>query len=141
MKILSIVEATTINAVAKNVFEYHRAAWELGGKSSDCPRIEGSLVTFERNREPNLPSNEFVNAARKLGLKVEIIPERRRFDLSTIPALRTVVERERPDIVVTHSVKSHFLLWRSQVWHDYPLGGVSSRLHDHRFENARLQSA
>lgn len=120
IKILSLVEATTINAVAKSVLEFHRVARELAKQSLDFPNIEACVVTFARSREPNQSPNDFVNAARKLELDVEIIPERRRFDLSAISALRSVVEQQRPDIVVTHSVKSHFLLWRSQVWREYP---------------------
>jgi glycosyltransferase involved in cell wall biosynthesis len=30
------------------------------------------------------------------------------------------VERQRPDLVVSHSVKSHFLVWRSHLWRDCP---------------------
>ncbi|MBC8031408.1 MAG: glycosyltransferase family 4 protein [Pyrinomonadaceae bacterium] len=120
IKILSIVEATTINAVAKNVLEFHRAARELAEQSADFQDIEECIVTFERTREATQTPNDFVNAARKQGWEVEIITERRRLDLSAIASLKNVVERQRPDIVVTHSVKSHFLLWRSQVWRDYP---------------------
>jgi glycosyltransferase involved in cell wall biosynthesis len=120
IKILRIVEATTVNAVAKNVLEFHRVAWELARHSSDFPNIEAYVVTFERTRDPTQSSNDFVNAVREAELKIEIIPERRRFDLSTISLLRNVVDRQRPDVIVTHSVKSHFLLWRSQAWRDYP---------------------
>jgi glycosyltransferase involved in cell wall biosynthesis len=110
---LSLVEAATINAVAKNVLEFHRAANELSRKSAEFPAIEASVVTFERG-ESDLP-NEFVTAARDLGLAVEIIPERRRFDLGVLPKLKKVINQHSPDIVVTHSVKSHFLMWRSHI--------------------------
>ncbi len=120
IKILSIVEATTINAVAKNVLDFHRVARDLAAQSLSFPNIEQCVVTFERTREPTQPPNDFLNAARKLEFAVEVIPERRRFDLSAITSIRNVVEQQRPDIVVTHSVKSHFLLWRSQVWREYP---------------------
>ena len=84
LRILSIVEATTINAVAKNVLEFHRSANELSQSSADFS-TEGVVVTFERTLdEPGVP-NEFVAAARELGLAVEIIPESRRFDLSVLP--------------------------------------------------------
>lgn len=123
IKILSLVEATTINAVAKNVLEFHRAAQELSEQSLDFPTITGHLVTFERKRaatDATQAPNEFITAARQLQLEVEVIPERRRFDLRTLPALRNVVELQKPDLVVTHSVKSHFLLWRSQLGREYP---------------------
>jgi glycosyltransferase involved in cell wall biosynthesis len=120
IKILSLVEATSINAVAKNVLEFHRAARELSEQSPDFPTITAHLVTFERKRDATQAANEFVTAACRLQLEVEVISERRRFDLRTLPALRNVVELQKPDLVVTHSVKSHFLLWRSQLWREYP---------------------
>ncbi len=123
IKILSLVEATSINAVAKNVLAFHRAARELSEQSPDFPTITAHLVTFERKRaatEATQAPNEFITAAGRLQLEVEVIPERRRLDLRTLPALRNVVELQKPDLVVTHSVKSHFLLWRSQLWREYP---------------------
>src|SRR5205814_2326499 len=65
-------------------------------------------------------SNEFIAAARAEGLEMDAISERRRFDLKVIPALRKIVEDRRPDLVVTHSVKSHFLLLRSRLWRKFP---------------------
>src|SRR5437867_1908404 len=117
LKSLSLVEATTINAVAKSVLEFHRAARELE-KAGNLPAIEGRVVTFER--AGGASPNEFAAAARAEGLEVDVIPERGRFDLKVIPALRKIVEQHRPDIVVTHSVKSHFLLLRSHLWQKFP---------------------
>ena len=115
---LSLVEATTINAVAKNVLGFHRAANELSHKSAEFPAIEGSVVTFERG-ESDSPK-EFVTAARELNLAVEIIPERRRFDLGVLAKLKNIINTYSPGIVVTHSVKSHFLIWRSHISRKYP---------------------
>jgi glycosyltransferase involved in cell wall biosynthesis len=120
LKILSIVEATSINAVAKNVLEFHRSARELGALTVDFPDVEACLATFARRQDVTQSPNEFVRAARQLQLEVEIISERRRFDLSVLPALRNIVERQRPDLVVSHSVKSHFLVWRSHLWRECP---------------------
>jgi len=120
LKILSIVEATNVNAVAKIVLEFYRTVRELSQTSSEFPVIEGCGLTFDRRRGYNGPPNDFVIAAAKLGLDVELIPERRRFDLTVIPALRSVIESREPDLVVTNSVKSHFLLWRSRLWRKYP---------------------
>jgi glycosyltransferase involved in cell wall biosynthesis len=120
LKILSIVEATNVNAVAKIVLEFYCTARELSQTAPEFPSIEGCAVTFDRRRGLNGPPNDFVVAAAKLRLDVELIPERRRFDLSVIPALRSVIESREPDLVVTNSVKSHFLLWRSRLWRKYP---------------------
>ena len=116
IKILAVVEAITVNAVAKNMFEFHRAANELAQQSADSPVIELSLVTFDRRNN----SAEFVSAARALGLEVDIIPERGRFDRSVVSALRKIVEQRSPDILVTHQVKSHFLMKVSGLWKKYP---------------------
>src|SRR6266576_6845128 len=98
IKLLTIVEATTINAVAKTVLEFYRSARELSQSLPDFPVIEGCVATFDRRRGNNAPPNDFVAAARELGLDVEVILERRRFDLSVIPALRTIVETRGPDL-------------------------------------------
>ena len=118
LKILSLVEATTVNAVAKNVFEFSYSAQELNEKAPDFPAIDDLIVTFTRSNDRS--SNEFLTAARELGLQVQVIPERRRFDLTVIPTLRRIVEEATPHLIVTHSVKSHFLLWRSRLWQTYP---------------------
>jgi sugar transferase (PEP-CTERM/EpsH1 system associated) len=119
IKLLAIVEATTVNAVAKNMLEFDRAASELQNDSPDFPRVELSLVTFARGPDIHT-SNEFVTAARAQGLNVDVIRERRRFDSSVMPALRRIAQKQKPDIILTHSVKSHFLLWRSQLWKQFP---------------------
>src|SRR5215831_6848328 len=113
MKILSVVEAANINAVAKLVLDFYRTAQELARSPGNVPAIHGSIVTF--NRAVGEP-NDFITAVNGAGIELDVIPERRRFDFSVIPALRTVVENRAPDIVVTNSVKSHFLMWRSRRW-------------------------
>jgi glycosyltransferase involved in cell wall biosynthesis len=118
MKIVSVVEATNLNAVAKVVLEFYRTARELAA-TSDLPIVEGSVITFDRRSQTELP-NEFARATRASEIEIDVIAERRRFDLSVIPALRSIVEQRQPDIVVTHSVKSHFLMWRSRLWQRYP---------------------
>jgi len=98
------------------MFEFHRAANELVQQSAGFPAIELSLVTFDRGNN----SAEFVSAARGLKLEVDVIPERGRLDRSVLPALRRIVEERAPDIIVTHQVKSHFLINVSRLWRKYP---------------------
>jgi glycosyltransferase involved in cell wall biosynthesis len=45
-----------------------------------------------------------------LKLPIEIVWETGPFDLSVLASLREILERHKPDIVQTHSVKSHFLV-------------------------------
>jgi glycosyltransferase involved in cell wall biosynthesis len=120
MRIVSIIEATTVNAVAKVALEFLRTAREMAQHSGDPPVVEGSFVTFERTSGHRESPNEFVVATRAAGIEIDVISERRRFDISVIPLLRTVIERRLPELVITHSVKSHFLLWRSELWKKYP---------------------
>ena len=119
LKIVSLVEATTMNAVAKIVFEFFRATKELSDTDDDFPTIQGSIITFDRSPNEN-PPNEFVATARASGLEVDVIREQRRFDLAVIPALRDAIDARRPDLVITNSVKSHFLFWRSRLNKNYP---------------------
>ena len=100
---------------------FRRAGFQITTSSrSYFPAIDDLIVTFTRQRSTDRPSNEFLTAAGELGLQVKVIPERRRFDLAVIPALRRIVEDTTPHLIVTHSVKSHFLLWRSRLWQTHP---------------------
>lgn len=116
IRIVAVVEATNVNAVAKNMFEFHRAARELAQESTGYPGIDLSLVTFDRDNS----SAEFVSAARELNLEVDVIPETGRFDRSVIGRLRRIVAQRSPDVIVTHQVKSHFLMNLSRLWKKYP---------------------
>jgi len=116
LKIVSLVEATTMNAVARIVLEFLRTAREL----KDEVAIDGSVVTFARDGVQN-KANEMERTFLDAGVEVVTIPERHRFDLGVISGLSALLDDlEQPDIIVTHSVKSHFLMWRSRLWKKYP---------------------
>src|ERR1051325_6311522 len=115
MKIVSLIEGTTVNAVAKGAIEFLRTARELAKRSKDFPEIDGSFATFVRAANQTESSNKFMSSARTAGIEVDVITERRRFDLNVIPALKMIIEQRQPDLIVTHSVKSHFLMWRSDL--------------------------
>src|ERR1041385_903757 len=119
LKIVSLVEATAMNAVAKIVLGFFRTTGELSQSDPEFPLVQGSIITFDRSGDGN-PPNEFVTAARAAGLEIDLIPEQRRFDLAVIPALHEAIEKHRPDIVITNSVKSHFLFWRTRLGKKYP---------------------
>jgi glycosyltransferase involved in cell wall biosynthesis len=119
LKIIFLVEATTMNAVAKIVLEFLGTAKELSKTDATFPLVDGSIITFDRSTDDHPPS-EFVATARALGLEVEVIREQKRFDLSVIPALRKAIDARHPNLVITNSVKSHFLFWRSRLGKQYP---------------------
>src|SRR2546423_12114862 len=116
LKLISLVEATTMNAVARIVLEFLRTARELKSEVT----IDGSVVTFARGDVQNNP-NEFVRTFMDAGIEVVTVPERRRFDVGVVSGLSALFDDfEQPDIIVSHSVKSHFLMWRSRLWKKYP---------------------
>ena len=120
LKILALVEATTINAVARNVLDFQSSACELHETDPDFPTVEVSIVTFDRPVAGPASENEFIAAARARGMRVDVINERGRFDRRIVPALRRLVDEIKPDVVVTHSVKSHFVMFRSRLWLQVP---------------------
>jgi glycosyltransferase involved in cell wall biosynthesis len=103
LRVLAIMEATTVTGPAKNLLEFARRA-----KTGDPP-VQLSILTFRRagGGEPATP---FITAARAEGLEVAEVEERFRFDPGVVRALRREIDRMAPDVVQSHQVKSHFLV-------------------------------
>jgi glycosyltransferase involved in cell wall biosynthesis len=143
------MEATSVTGAAKSMLDFCRAARDLRAGTDDAgvvalPAVETSIITFRRGDEaPPLvmdegpdggaqaprsgATNEFVAAARALGLRVDLVGERFRFDPRALRSLREAVERRAPDLLLTHHVKSHFLarasgLARALPWVAYHHG-------------------
>ena len=113
IKLLDIVEATTVNAVAKNAIEFHRSV--MRHEPPTTIKIQSHLATFHRGPGSNGSQNQFVEAVRAAGLKIKVIPESFRFDPRVISELRELVLDYAPDIILTHQVKSHFLIKLSRL--------------------------
>ncbi len=113
MKVVSLIEAATVNAVAKGAIEYIRTSRQIAEQCGDVPMVQGTFITYDRRLDHRETPNEFVLASRAAEIEIDVIPEQRRFDLGVIPELRTLIEQRQPDLMVTHSVKSHFVMWRS----------------------------
>ena len=120
MKILSLVEAANVNAVAKLVIDFYVTAREMAASRSDLRSFAGSIVTFDRISGGEHQSNDFIKAVQKAEIEIDVISEAGRFDLRVVSALKEIVSRREPDIIVTNSVKSHFIMWRSRLWKKYP---------------------
>ncbi len=121
IKLLSVMEATTVTGPAKNLLGFARRVRSREfTEPLGLPRVETTVVTFVRGANASAAPNAFVNAARAAGVEVEIIPERFRFDPRIFEGLRSVVERCAPDVLQTHSVKSHLLLRLSGLGRRYP---------------------
>jgi glycosyltransferase involved in cell wall biosynthesis len=134
IRLLAVMEPKTVTGAAKTMLDFCKATRDLGSGFLGSTAIETSIATFERGRhcDPNRGNrgegsannvdqspNGFVAAARKIGLEVDIIPERAPFDLSVIPALRKIVNQRAPDIILTQHVKSHFVVRLSKLWREY----------------------
>jgi glycosyltransferase involved in cell wall biosynthesis len=97
LRLLAIIEATSITGPAKNLLEFARLARESA--------VETTICTYQRGGG----TNPFLDGVRAEGIPLEIVPEAGAFDRSVIHALRAVAERVKPDVLQTHAVKSHFL--------------------------------
>jgi glycosyltransferase involved in cell wall biosynthesis len=131
IKLLSLIEATTVTGPAKNLLNFCRLIRSDHFNEAGLPRLEVSIVTFHRlprqgnsngDREDliNTAPNSFVTAARSEGIEVDVIDERFRFDPTIIEKLRRVVLRRSPDIIQTHMIKSHFLIKLTGLAKQYP---------------------
>jgi glycosyltransferase involved in cell wall biosynthesis len=97
LRLLAIIEATSITGPAKNLLEFARLGKDAG--------VDTSIATFTRGQTDNL----FIRTAREAGIAVEVILENGPFDRSAMRTLASAADRLHPDIIQTHAVKSHFL--------------------------------
>ncbi len=115
VRILTFMEATSINGPAKNLVEFARYA---KGNTSASQRIYLYIATYARIQHP--PLNDFITGVRDAGIHVDVIRERHAFDFSVIPQIRAIVASVQPDAIQTYNVKSHFLIWLMRLHHRYP---------------------
>jgi glycosyltransferase involved in cell wall biosynthesis len=117
IRVIALVEGSTVSGPAKNVFEFCRVARTL----STGPLVDLAVVTFQRSLSLDCSRNtDLIEAARQAGVAVERIPERFLFDVQVLPRLRRLVEHFQPDLIQTHAAKSHFLLRCSGLWKNKP---------------------
>jgi glycosyltransferase involved in cell wall biosynthesis len=117
MKLLTIIEARSVTGPVKNLITFCQSARQHC--FPDLPFIETSITTFRR-ASADESANAFVEKALDLGVKVDLIEERFRFDNRIIEELKKVAERVKPDIIQTHNVKSHFVMRQSKLWREIP---------------------
>jgi glycosyltransferase involved in cell wall biosynthesis len=103
LRLLAIIEATSITGPVKNLLEFARLA--------TAENVFTTIATFTRGE----PENQFTRAVQELsqthqGIFLETIPESGPFDPAPLRLLRTLAARVQPDIIQTHAVKSHFLV-------------------------------
>lgn len=114
IRVLSIVEADTVTGPVKNLLEFSRSASRL----NDANRAELTIATYQRAGASS--ASELLRTAESAGVPVYVIREGFRGDPRILSRLRRLVDELRPDIVQTHSVKSHFLMRLSGLSKRYP---------------------
>ncbi len=104
--IVAVVEARTVTGPAKNLIRF---------ASENRDRFLFQFVTYARaesETEAKNHTNIFIETARQAGIPVSIVWERGRFDRQLLHRLVECIRSLRPQLIQTHSVKSHFLLSR-----------------------------
>jgi glycosyltransferase involved in cell wall biosynthesis len=103
-KVVALLEARVVTGPAKNLLRF----------ATGCrDRVDLTIVTFirtKRNESKVASTNQFISAARDLGVSVEVVTETSPFDLSVLSKLAGIFHDRQADIVETHGIKSHFLL-------------------------------
>lgn len=100
MRLLSIVEATSVTGPVKPLLMFSRLARVGAG-------MEHSLLTTQRAGTDNaLP-----HAALEQGLQVDVVAERFPFDPRVLARMARAIRARAPDIVETHDFKSHILFY------------------------------
>ena len=126
IKLLCLIEATTVTGPAKNLLNFCRLVRSSQFEQAGYPKVEVAIVTFHRMSAANesglagKATNAFVASAREQGVNIHVIAERFRFDPRVIGELRRIVAAESPDILQTHMVKSHFLVKLAGLHKQYP---------------------
>lgn len=136
LRVILMVEERWIAGAARAMLEF--AATAMQHVFPDLPSIRLSVVTFVR--EPmRLEGNPVADAFVRVGVPVEVIRETGRSPRGAIGELRRVVAQHDPDIILSNSVKSHFLvsaanLARGCTWvayhHGYTKTSAKTRIYN-----------
>jgi glycosyltransferase involved in cell wall biosynthesis len=110
LTVLAFLEAETVTGPAVNLFGFHQAAAALWSDAQGRPAVRTVLAVFVRGINPAPSRLALRAAAERIGLPVVAVFERFRFDPRVLASIRRVTERVDPDVVQTHSVKSHALI-------------------------------
>jgi glycosyltransferase involved in cell wall biosynthesis len=108
LRLLAIVESRVISGPARNLLEFIPLAHAKG--------IDTNVVTFLRRENRNV----FTDRLERQHVPFSSIPESGPLDFSIIQKLKVLVAQVEPNLVQTHSVKSHFLLSLSGIHKHIP---------------------
>jgi len=108
MRLLSIIQASTITGPVKPLLMFSRIARQ--GSGGHAPILHSLLTTSRRPGKP-IAAGDLLGESRASGLDVDVVPERFRFDPMVLHRIAQRIRDRAPDIVETHDFKSHFLFW------------------------------
>ena len=102
IRLLAILEATTITGPAKNLLQFAQCAREGGAGTA----VETAIAVFQRGPGPNL----LIETAKRAAIPVYAVAEAGRFDRTVMAGLRSLAREWKPAVIQSHAVKSHFLV-------------------------------
>jgi glycosyltransferase involved in cell wall biosynthesis len=111
IRVLALLDDTVVSGKVKPILALARHACKNGA----TPRgLDVSMLTFVRSKT----DPELVSTLREEGFAIDVVRERRRFDLAVFPQLRAIIKRRRPHVLWTHSAKTHFLVRAAGLHHE-----------------------
>lgn len=110
IRILAFLDDTIVSGNVKPVLALAKYARE---KAATPSSLDLSMVAFVRSTS----DPELVRTLREDGFAIDVVRERRRFDLGVFRELRAIIDRRRPQVLWTHGSKTHFLV-RAAALHD-----------------------
>ena len=130
MRILALLEASTLTGPARNLIEFAREV---------APGLSLEVVLFARGTTPSAAAapSELRSALADAGLTTHTLVERYRRDPGVVRQLRALARERDAQVVQSHAVKSHTVvrlsaLWRGRTWvafhHGYTVQDLKMRL-------------
>ena len=129
-----MIEATTVTGPAKNLIQFCKTARQSHESDAGTPVIDPLIITYARGSKGT--TTAFLDTLEAAGIRWQVIPERFRFDPSVFAELRRCVAGYSPDLVQTHSVKSHFLVRLAGLDRRYPWIGFH---HGYTFTDQKME--
>jgi glycosyltransferase involved in cell wall biosynthesis len=131
IRVLALLDDEVVSGKVKPVLAVAKYARE---NRQERRPLDVSMLTFARAKS----DPEFVGTLTRENFAIDVVRERRRFDLGVFAQIRAIIDKRRPHILWTHSSKTHFLvragrLHRGLAWvashHGYTATSLAWRLY------------
>lgn len=131
IRVAAIIEAYSVTGPAKNLIRFAGLA---RSPHASLPTVHMHVISYVRGPGPH--TNAFLDALKAADIPFTLLHESGAFDRSILPKLRDALSVIQPDIVQTHSVKSHFLFRLAGLPRRYPWLAFH---HGYTNENAKVR--